>query len=102
MAIPAAQALTLASLPGPQIGTAAGAYSMFRQLGGAVGVAAMIAGFGGFGSYGNADSFTDGFAAALIVGAAFAAAAGATGSGVFARLLNRTTRHTPAPSTTRI
>ena len=96
MAIPAAQALTLASLQGPQIGTAAGAYSMFRQLGGAAGVAAMIAGFAGFGGYGNAASFTDGFAAALIVGAAFAAIAGVAGSGLFTRLLQRTT---PEPST---
>jgi hypothetical protein len=51
----------------------------------------MIAGFASFGSYWNAASFTDGFAAALIVGAAFAAFAGATGSGLFTRLLQRTT-----------
>src|SRR5207244_4117755 len=38
MAIPAAQSLTLSSLQGPQIGTAAGAFSMLRQLGGAAGV----------------------------------------------------------------
>jgi hypothetical protein len=91
MAIPAAQSLTLSSLQGPQIGTAAGAFSMLRQLGGAAGVAAMIAGFAGFGGYGSPSSFTEGFAAALVVGAAFGATAGATGAGLFARVLHRMT-----------
>jgi len=96
MAIPAAQALTLASLQGPRIGTAAGAFSMFRQLGGAAGVAAMIAAFGGSGGYGDRRSFTDGFVAALVVGAVLAAAAGAAGGGPFVRLLTRVTRPGPA------
>ena len=95
-AIPAAQALTLASLQGPRIGTAAGAFSMFRQLGGAAGVAAMIAAFGGSGGYGDRRSFTDGFVAALVVGAAFAAVAGAAGGGPLLRLLARTGGRAPA------
>lgn len=88
MAIPAAQSLTLSSLQGPQIGTAAGAFSMLRQLGGAAGVAAMVAGFAAIGGYGTAHSFTNGFTAALVVGAVLAAAAGVTGGGPFARALN--------------
>jgi MFS family permease len=99
MASPAAQALTLTSLHGPQIGTAAGAFSMFRQLGGAAGVAAMIAGFGNFGTYGNSQSFTHGFAAALVVGAGLAAIAGVAGGGPFVRLLNRVPQHPPVPTT---
>jgi len=79
MAIPAAQCLTLCSLQGPQIGTAAGAFSMLRQLGGAAGVAAMVAGFAGQGSYTTQGAFTDGFAAALIVGSAFASIAAQPG-----------------------
>lgn len=85
MAIPAAQSLALSSLQGPQIGTGAGAFSMLRQLGGAAGVAALVAGFAAFGDYGTPDSFTDGFAAALVVAAAFAAVAGAAGGGPFTR-----------------
>jgi EmrB/QacA subfamily drug resistance transporter len=82
MAIPAAQSLALSSVKGVEVGMAAGAFSMLRQLGGAAGVAAMVAGFTGFGSYAGASSFTGGFRAALVVGAGFAAVAGAVGTGL--------------------
>lgn len=92
MAIPAAQALTLTSLRGPRLGTAAGAFSMLRQLGGAAGVAATIAGFGAVGGYGTALSFTHGFSAALVVAAVLAVLAGLAGGGLLERVLHRATR----------
>lgn len=79
MAIPAAQSLTLSSIAGPRIGTAAGAFSMFRQLGAAAGVAAMVAGFATRGSYATQASFTSGFRSALSVGTAMALVAGLAG-----------------------
>ena len=79
MAIPAAQALALGALAGPRIGTAAGAFSMLRQLGGAAGVAAAVAAFGVRGGYASPGSFTDGFAAAVAACAGFAVAAGLAG-----------------------
>ncbi len=79
MAIPALQSLTLSSVEPRRIGTASGAFSMLRQLGGAAGVAAMVAGFGATGSYETQESFTRGFTVALIVGAVFAAVAGLAG-----------------------
>jgi hypothetical protein len=86
LAIPAAQSLTLRAVEGPQIGSAAGAFSMLRQLGGAAGVAAMVAGFVAFGGYDTGTSFSHGFTAALLIGAALAVVAGAAGAGLPARL----------------
>jgi hypothetical protein len=85
MAIPAAQSLALSSLQGSRLGAAAGAFSMLRQLGGAAGVAAMVAGFAGYGGYGSPEVFTDGFAVALVIGAALAALGGVAGGGLFVR-----------------
>jgi MFS family permease len=82
LAIPAAQSLTLRAVDGPQIGPAAGAFSMLRQLGGATGVAAMVAGFVAAGGYTNRTSFSHGFTAALVIGAALAAVAGVAGGGL--------------------
>jgi hypothetical protein len=60
----------------------------------------MVACFAAFGSYGAPEAFTDGFAAALVIGAAFAALAGVAGGGPLVRILDRVTRHTPVPATT--
>jgi EmrB/QacA subfamily drug resistance transporter len=96
MAIPALQSLALSSMQRERIGTASGAFSMMRQLGGAAGVAAMVAGFGVAGSYGTRHAFTDGFADALLIGAGFAAAAGLAGAAVPAiRRLGRTGESEP-------
>jgi hypothetical protein len=98
MAIPAAQSLALSSVQGPQVGAAAGAFSMLRQLGGAAGVAAMVAGFAGFGSYTNRSSFTDGFVAALVIGAALAAVAGIVGARVPTRRGRGRSGRAPVPA----
>ncbi|HEX4205135.1 MAG TPA: hypothetical protein VHZ51_13260, partial [Ktedonobacteraceae bacterium] len=52
------------------IGKASGAFSMFRQLGGAFGVATLAAVFAATGSLGSAQAFSSGFASALSVAAA--------------------------------
>jgi len=51
------------------IGKASGAFSMFRQLGGAFGVAILAAVFAATGSLGSAQAFSSGFANALGVAA---------------------------------
>lgn len=100
MAIPALQSLTLSSVEPRRIGTASGAFSMLRQLGGAAGVAAMVAGFGAAGSYQSRESFTEGFTVALIVGAGFAVVAGLAGvAAAIERATRRPTTATPAAAT---
>jgi EmrB/QacA subfamily drug resistance transporter len=99
MAIPATQSLALSSLPGHQLGAGTGAFSMLRQLGGAAGVAAMIAGFAGRGRYGTPDTFTDGFGAAIVIGALFAAVGALAGGGLLTRILNRGTHRASVAAT---
>jgi hypothetical protein len=53
-----------------EIGKASGAFSMFRQLGGAFGVAILAAVFAAIGSLGSPQAFSSGFASALSVAAA--------------------------------
>jgi EmrB/QacA subfamily drug resistance transporter len=65
MAIPATQSSVLRSVSPPYLGKASGTFSTTRQLGGAFGVAVLVAVFAGAGSYASAQTFTDGFAAAL-------------------------------------
>jgi hypothetical protein len=66
MSIPAAQSAVLTSVAPPDIGKASGAFSTMRQLGGAFGVAVLVAVFAGAGSYASAEAFSDGFAAATV------------------------------------
>jgi EmrB/QacA subfamily drug resistance transporter len=65
MASPAAQSAVLSSSAPQDIGKASGAFSTMRQLGGAAGVAILVAVFGRAGSYASAQAFTDGFAPAI-------------------------------------
>ncbi len=69
-AIPAAQNSVISSVPATEIGTASGAFSMMRQLGGAFGLAIVVAVFTGAGSYASPQAFTDGFTAATTISAA--------------------------------
>jgi hypothetical protein len=55
------------------IGKAAGANSMMRELGGVFGIAVAAAVFAGAGSYASSDAFLDGFAPAVAVLAGFSA-----------------------------
>src|SRR3954453_9010183 len=71
MAIPAAQNSVIGSFSVEDIGKAAGANSMMRELGGVFGVAVAAAVFAGAGSYASSDAFLDGFAPAVAVLAAF-------------------------------
>jgi hypothetical protein len=54
----------LTSVAPPDIGKASGTFSTTRQLGGAFGVAVVVAVFASVGSYSSAQAFSDGFAAA--------------------------------------
>jgi MFS family permease len=65
MASPAAQSSVLSSVAPPDIGKASGAFSTMRQLGGAFGVAVLIAVFSRTGSYASAQAFSNGFAPAI-------------------------------------
>jgi MFS family permease len=79
LAIPAVTKAVISSVPLPDIGKASGAYSTMRQLGGAFGVAILVAVFAGAGGYGSAQAFSDGFVPALAVGAALALAGAVAG-----------------------
>src|SRR5260370_4772872 len=65
MTSPRAQSAVLSSSAPPDIGKASDAFSTMRQLGGAAGVAILVAVFGRAGSYASAQAFTDGFAPAI-------------------------------------
>jgi EmrB/QacA subfamily drug resistance transporter len=81
MSIPAAQSAVLGAVAPQDIGRASGAFSTMRQLGGAFGVAVVVAVFAGAGGgYGSAQAFSDGFVAAIAASAGLAAAAALAGS----------------------
>jgi hypothetical protein len=73
MAIPAAQNSVVGSFSLEEVGKAAGANSMMRELGGVFGVAVSVAVFAGAGSFASPEAFLDGFAPAVAVLAAFSA-----------------------------
>jgi EmrB/QacA subfamily drug resistance transporter len=72
--IPATQNAVINAVKEHEIGKASGAFSMFRQLGGAFGVATLAAVFAAAGGLGSAQAFSSGFSHALIVAAALALA----------------------------
>src|SRR5215218_4273005 len=71
MSIPSAQNSVVGSFSLEDVGKAAGANSMMRELGGVFGVAVAAAVFAGAGSYASPGAFLDGFAPAVAVLAAF-------------------------------
>ena len=71
MAIPAAQNSVVGSFALEDVGKAAGANSMMRELGGVFGIAVAAAVFAGAGSFASAEAFLDGFAPAVAVLSAF-------------------------------
>jgi EmrB/QacA subfamily drug resistance transporter len=73
MAIPSAQNSVIGSFSLEEVGKAAGANSMMRELGGVFGVAVAAAVFAGAGSYASPGDFLDGFAPAVAVLAGFSA-----------------------------
>ena len=82
MSIPAAQSAVLTSVAPPDIGKASGTFSTMRQLGGAFGVAILVAVFAGAGSYASAEAFSDGFAPAIAVSAALSVVGAIAGLGL--------------------
>ena len=87
MALPAVTKAVVGGVAMQDIGKASGAFSTMRQLGGAFGVAILVAVFSAAGSYGSAQAFSDGFGPAIAVAAGLAFA-----GAVAASLLPRGTR----------
>jgi EmrB/QacA subfamily drug resistance transporter len=79
LGIPPVQKAVVSAVQPHQIGQASGAFSMLRQVGALFGTAVAVAVFAGSGSYASVQSFTDGFTAAMEVGAVLAAAGAAAG-----------------------
>jgi len=82
MAMPAVQGAVLSAVEPADIGKAAGLFNTLRQLGGVFGVALVVAVFTRVGGYGNAQQFSTGFAAVLLVSAALSLAGALVGFGL--------------------
>jgi EmrB/QacA subfamily drug resistance transporter len=76
MAIPSGQNAVVRGISLAEVGKAAGANSMMRELGGVFGIAILVAVFAGAGGYASAAAFVDGFAPAVAVAAGLAAVGG--------------------------
>ena len=85
MAIPSAQTSVVAAVARRDLGKAAGANGMMRELGGVFGIAIAVAVFAGAGGYASAAEFTDGFGPAVYVSAALALLGAAAGLALPAR-----------------
>lgn len=86
MAFPAVQKAVLGAVAPSEIGKASGTYNTLRQLGGAFGVATLVAVFAGAGGYASAQAFSDGFAPALGVAAGLSLIGAIAGLALPARL----------------
>ncbi|MFD0636271.1 MFS transporter [Catenulispora yoronensis] len=71
-AIPPVQKAVVGAVRPQEIGQASGVFSMLRQFGALFGTAVSVAVFAGAGSYADVKSFSDGFSAAMGVGAVVA------------------------------
>ena len=69
LAIPSAQNAVVGGVDVGELGKAAGANSMMRELGGVFGIAVVVAVFAAVGGYASAATFAHGFAAAVGVAA---------------------------------
>ena len=79
MAIPPAASSVVGAVAQAEVGKAAGANSMLRELGGVFGIAILVAVFAGAGSYASPEAFSDGFAPAIAVSAVLALAGAIAG-----------------------
>jgi EmrB/QacA subfamily drug resistance transporter len=95
LAMPAAQNAVISAVAPAEIGKASGAFNMFRFLGGAFGIACLVAVFDRTGGLGSPQAFSSGFAAADGVAAALSAVAALAGLGLPARH-----QDAPAPGST--
>jgi MFS family permease len=73
LAIPSAQNSVMASVSLKDLGQAAGANSMMRELGGVFGIAVAVAAFAAAGNYSSPAAFIDGFGPAIGVASGLAA-----------------------------
>jgi EmrB/QacA subfamily drug resistance transporter len=80
LTIPAVTRSVTSTVPAADIGTASGAFTTMRQLGGAFGVAILGTAFAATGSYTTPGAFTHGFATALGVAAGLALAGAVAGT----------------------
>jgi EmrB/QacA subfamily drug resistance transporter len=101
MAIPPAASAVVGAVAQDEVGKAAGANSMLRELGGVFGIAVLVAVFAGAGSYASPDTFSDGFAPAIGVAAVLSLLGAVAGLSVPGRrrpqaATNRPTRPAPA------
>jgi EmrB/QacA subfamily drug resistance transporter len=80
LAIPAVTRSVTSTVPSADIGTASGAFTTMRQLGGAFGVAVLGAAFAATGSYATPAAFSHGFVTAFGAAAGFALAGAAAGT----------------------
>ncbi|HET6704199.1 DHA2 family efflux MFS transporter permease subunit [Amycolatopsis sp.] len=80
MCLPAAQSAVLTSVAPRFLGKASGAFSAMRQLGGAFGVAVLVAGFSLAGGYASSAEFSAGFGAAAVLSAVLAGVGALAGS----------------------
>jgi EmrB/QacA subfamily drug resistance transporter len=80
LAIPAVTRSVTSTVPPADIGTASGAFTTMRQLGGAFGVAIVSAVFAATGSYATPGAFSHGFVTASCVAAGIALAGTAAGT----------------------
>jgi EmrB/QacA subfamily drug resistance transporter len=82
MAMPASQNVVINAVGAEAIGKASGILNMGRQLGGAFGIAILVAVFAGAGGYDSAQAFSDGFAPALAVSAGLSLAGALCATGL--------------------
>lgn len=80
MVIPVVQSALIGAVKPSDFGKASGANNMVQELGGAFGVAVLVAVFAASGSYASAQAFLDGFAPAIAICALLALAGAAVGT----------------------
>ena len=79
MAIPTSANAVIGAVEMDEVGKAAGANGLLRELGGVFGIAIAVAVFAGAGGYASAEAFSDGFAPTMVVAAVFSVAGAAAG-----------------------
>jgi EmrB/QacA subfamily drug resistance transporter len=97
LAMPAAQNAVISAVAPAEIGKASGAFNMFRFLGGAFGIALIVAVFDSAGGLASPQAFSNGFAAAVGLAAALSAAGAIAGLWLPARQQTAPARATLMP-----
>jgi MFS family permease len=97
MAIPPAASSVVGAVAREEVGKAAGANSMLRELGGVFGIAILVTVFAGAGSYASARAFSDGFAPAIAISAALSFIGAIAGTGLPGRQPTTDTARQPRP-----